>query len=274
MMLSALLLLLAQPVLAGPSTVTYRTVGDAPLLMDVYPAVGVTGPAPCVVVIHGGAWISGQRSDMDALSKAISDAGMVVANIDYRLAPKDKWPAMIEDCQAAVRYVRDHAKELGVDPKRIGAAGASAGGHLSLLLGTTDGWPDGTKTATSSKVSAVLNLFGPFDCSQDFSVAIGMLLSQSLIGKKYEDCTEDIKLFSPATYVTKDDAPVFTVQGKADPTVPFHQAERLDTALKAVGVSSTLRLIDGMKHGIDPSHPEEMKAVADGVAWLKARLAG
>ena len=141
-----------------------------------------------------------------------------------------------------------------------------------MLLGTTDGWPNGSKTEVSSKVSAVLNLFGPFDCSQDFPAGIGMLLAQSIIGKKFEECAEDIRLFSPSSYVTKDDAPMFTIQGKADPLVPFKQAERLDAALKAAGVPHTLRMIDGMVHGINMQKKEEAQAVADGVAWLKTTL--
>jgi acetyl esterase/lipase len=210
---------------------------------------------------------------MAAMSQAIAAQGMVAANVSYRLAPTNKWPAMVEDVQAAVRFLRENASKYGIDPTRIGAAGASAGGHLSMLLGTTDGWPDGTKTAVSSKVSAVLNLFGPFDCAQDFPRTLGMLLAQSIIGKKYDECAEDIKLFSPSTYVTKDDAPMFTIQGKADTLVPFKQAERLDAALKAVGVSHTLRLIDGMAHGINQQKKEETDAVAEGILWLKGRLA-
>lgn len=276
MMLSALLLMLAAAP-SGPATVTYRTVGSTDLQMDIYSPAGLTDPTGCVVVIHGGAWVSGDRSQMAVLSQAIADQGLVAANVSYRLGPTNKWPAMIEDVQAAVRFLRTNASKYGIDPARIGAAGASAGGHLSLLLGTTEGWPDSTgkdaaKTEVSSKVSAVLNLFGPFDCTQDFTAAIGMLLAQALIGKKYEDCAEDIRLFSPSSYVTKDDAPVFTIQGKADPTVPFKQAERLDAALKAVGVSHTLRMIDGMKHGIDQNKKAETDAVTEGVAWLKERL--
>lgn len=271
-MMLATALLLALFRTPAMETVTYRTVGDTELKMDVFPVSQPNGPVPCVVVIHGGAWMSGKREDMAPISQAIAANGMVAAAISYRLAPANKWPAMIEDAQAAVRYLRDNAAKYNIDPKRIGACGASAGGHLSLLLGTTEGWPDGTKTATSSKVMAVFNLFGPFDCTQDFPATLGMLLSQSIIGKKFEEAKEDIRLFSPATYVTKDDAPVFTLQGKEDPLVPFKQAERLDAAMKAAGLSHTLRLVEGMKHGIDQTKTEETKGVSDGIAWLKERL--
>jgi dipeptidyl aminopeptidase/acylaminoacyl peptidase len=98
------------------------------------------------------------------------------------------------------------------------------------------------------------------------------MLAQQIIGKKVDEAAEDIKAFSPSTYVTKDDAPVFTVQGKADPLVPFKQAERLDAALKAAGVPHTLRLIDGMAHNIDPAKKEQTDAVAEAIAWLKSTL--
>lgn len=265
-------ILLAMLRTPAPGTITYRTVEGTELKMDVYQVAEKSGPAPCVVVIHGGAWMGGKREDMAQIAQMIAANGMVAASISYRLAPKHKWPAMIEDAQAAVRYLRENAEKFNIDPKRIGAAGASAGGHLSLLLGTTDGWPDGKTNGTSSKVSAVFNIFGPFDANQDFPVSIGLLLSQTIMGKKFEDAKEDIRLFSPSTYVTKDDAPVFTLHGKEDPLVPFKQAERVDAALKAVGVSHTLRLVDGMKHGIDPSKTEETKGLSDGVKWLKERL--
>lgn len=271
MLNSLLLWLVVAP--PAPVTVTYKEVGGTKLMMDVYSPEGVKPGAPGVVVIHGGAWTSGNRTQMAALCQAMADQGLVAATVSYRLGPASKWPAMIEDVQDAVRFLRNNATKYNVDPKRVGAAGASAGGHLSLLLGTTDGWPNGNSTGkTSSKVSAVLNLFGPFDVSHDFNPLISNMLAQQLLGKKIEDSAEDIKNFSPATYVTRDDAPVFTVQGKADTLVPFRQAERLDTALKAVGVSHTLRMIEGMLHGIDPAKKEQMGAVSDGVAWLKATL--
>ena len=266
-------LLVGPPASPAPVTVTYKTVGSTELQMDVYSPSGEAKNLPGVIVIHGGAWVGGNRTQMAQLCQQIAKEGMVAATVSYRLAPTTKWPGMIEDVQDAVRYMRDNAAKHGVDPKRIGAAGASAGGHLSLLLGTTDGWPNGAKGKTSSRVGAVLNIFGPFDCSQDFSPVISSMLAQQIIGKKLEECAEDIKNFSPATYVAKGCAPVFTVQGKADPLVPFKQAERLDAALKAAGVSHTLRLIEGRAHGIDPAKKEQLDAVAEGVTWLKSTLA-
>ena len=256
---------------ASPATMTYKDVGSTSLQMDVYSAPG--DAVPCVIVIHGGAWIGGARGEMAALCRAIAAQGMTAVNVDYRLSPVTKWPAMIEDVQDAVRYVRDHAKELHVDPKRIGAAGASAGGHLALLLGTTDGWPDGKqKGRTSSKVVAVLNLFGPTDLTQDYPLAMASLLSEQVIGKSLVDAAGDIKEMSPVNHVTSDDAPVFTVQGKDDKTVPYVQAERLDKALAAKKIDHKTVIVDGMKHGIDLNNKGEVDAVRDGIAFLQREL--
>ena len=266
------LLLVGSP---APETVTFKTVAGQELKMDVYSPATVSGRVPAVVVVHGGAWTSGDRTQMAQVCRAIADSGMVAVATSYRLAPTHKWPAMIEDVQDSVRYVRDNAAKLKVDPNRIGAAGASAGGHLSLLLGTTDGWPNGNSTGkTSSKVKAVFNLFGPTDLSQDFNRTIANMLSQQVLGKPFAEATAEIKSFSPVTFVTRDAAPVYTVQGKADPLVPYKQAERLDEVLKKNGVPHTLVLVEGMVHGVNQSKPAELKAVADAVAWLKAQLAG
>lgn len=263
------LLLLRVP---DPHTVTFKQAGEVELKMDVYaPAGAIT--SPCIVVVHGGSWMAGKREDMAPFCSAIALAGMTAVTVDYRLAPASKWPAMIEDVQDAVRYVRGHAKELNIDPEAVGAAGASAGGHLSLLLGTIDGWPDGnSKGKTSSKVSAVLNLFGPTDLTQDFPLALATVLSQQILGKQLVDAAQDIKAFSPITYVTADDAPVFTVQGKADPLVPFKQAERLDKMLADKSVKHKTVLIEGMKHGIDPKDEAQVAAVKDGIAFLQSVL--
>lgn len=245
-------------------TITFHEVAGETLMMDVYRPAESTAKAPCVIVIHGGAWTSGDRSDMRELSEGIALNGMVAFSIDYRLAPTHKWPSMLEDSQAALTYIMKNADELGVDMTRIGVAGASAGGHLALLLGLMD--------ETNKDIDAVLNLFGPTDLSQDYPLFLAVQFSKMLMDKDLVDAAEDIKLFSPVTYVSNGDTPVFTIHGLDDPLVPPIQSERLDTALKSADVHHTLRFIEGMKHGIDQSRPEEMKAISDGVAFLSERL--
>src|SRR6476659_9232127 len=110
---------------------------SGPLAADVYRPRGA-GPFPGMLVVHGGAWRMGTRADLAAIAKALAEHGYTAVAIDYRLAPQYKFPAQIYDCQAAVRWMREHAKELKIDPNHIGGFGYSAGGHLVALLGTLD----------------------------------------------------------------------------------------------------------------------------------------
>ena len=250
--------------------IVYREAAGEQLKFDFYrPVKTDDGPSALVVVIHGGAWMSGKRQDMDALCQAIAKEGMAAATVSYRLAPKHRWPAMLEDVQAAVRFFRANAAEFAVDPDRIGAAGGSAGGHLALLLGFTDAPAAGT----SSRVQAVFNIFGPTDLSQDFDPQIADQVAFAVIGKKYADAGEEVRKFSPLSYVGKESSPVFTIHGSEDKLVPVKQAERLREALKEAGVESETVIVEGMGHAVDMTKPGVPQAMESGVKFLKKRLA-
>lgn len=251
--------------------VVYAKVGETSLKLDLYrPADVPEGTKlPCVVVVHGGAWISGDKKDMAKLCEAFAEAGMAAATVQYRLAPTHKWPAMLDDCQSAVRFLRSKADTYGLDSERFAACGASAGGHLSLLLGMVE-----AKDGTSSRVSYVLNLFGPTDLSQDFSPALGNSLAQAVLGKPFAEAAAEIQAFSPVTFVTKNSAPVFSIHGTADTLVPIKQVDRLDEAYKAAGVEHEVRKIEGMGHSLPVEKPEVAKALQEGIAWIKAKLGG
>lgn len=263
--------------LTGPkidADITYAKLSDIELKMDIYhPTIRPVRQVGAVVVIHGGGWMGGKRQDMDRLCQEIAKRGLVAATIQYRLAPKYKWPAMIDDVQTAVRYLRANASKYNIDPMRIGATGASAGGHLSLLLGfseTHDQKPT-LFAGQSSKVSAVLNIFGPTDMSQDYDAGWQILFG-GLTGKKQSEFPAFVKDFSPVNYITKGSAPVFTVHGAKDPLVPVIQSKRLEDKLKAVGVPCTTRVIEGMGHEVALSNPACKKAMEEGLAWLVKQL--
>jgi acetyl esterase/lipase len=254
--------------------VTYAKVGDVELKMDIYhPDPKPEKPTGAVVVIHGGAWMAGKRQDMAQLCQEISKRGMLAATVQYRLAPKFKWPTMLDDVQTAVRYLRANASKYNVDPSRIGASGASAGGHLSLLLGsmeTLDPKPEHFP-GVSSKVSAVFNIFGPTDLLSDFPPSMDMLFN-AVLGKPKAQAMDLVKQASPVTHITKLSAPVFTLHGSADPLVPVKQSKRLEDALKAVGVSVTTRTIEGMGHEVALSKPDCLKAMEEALGWLAGLL--
>ncbi|MBX3118767.1 MAG: alpha/beta hydrolase [Fimbriimonadaceae bacterium] len=273
-MLTAILLLaMARP--GVENDIVYTRAGGEQVKMDIYSPAGATASSklPAVVVIHGGAWISGKREDMTVMAKNLADNGFVAANISYRLAPKHKYPAMLDDVQTAVRFLRENATKYGIDPKRIGAAGASAGGHLSLLLGSMD--TRDPKPAEypnqSSRVQVVWNLFGPVDMTLPFPQNVDVVF-QMVLGKKREDASKELKEASPLTYINKNTCPVFTIQGLADPLVNPQHARVLDEALKKAGVEHKTVFIEGMGHEFRIEKPEVMSAATDAIEFLKKNL--
>lgn len=255
--------------------IAYRKVEGTEVKADFYPAkLHRDQGDPFVIVIHGGAWVSGKRQDMAAICEALANANISSATIDYRLAPASKWPAQIDDCQAAVRYFRANAKRYGIDAERMGSLGASAGGHLALLLGFTDTRDIKTldNPLISSRTQAVVNLFGPVDLSKDFAAGFASYISLQVTGQKYDPESADVKAFSPYNAIDSKSAPVFTIHGDKDALVPPKQAERLDEQLKAKGVFHDLRMIPGMGHEVDLTNKDCVKALEDAVKFLSERL--
>jgi acetyl esterase/lipase len=236
---------------------------------------------PAVIVIHGGAWRGGDKKDMRILAEPLAQRGYVVAAINYRLAPKWSYPAQLDDCQRAVRWLRKNAKEFRVDPKRFGAAGASAGGHLALLLGTREVRDDSDADlkGISSKVQCVLSICGPTDLTDKrYAQAardsdLGKILIE-FIGKPYDEAPNLWKEASPIYHVSPDDAPTFIIHGDQDSIVPFEQSVRFAEALRKVGVEVQLVAIKGMDHG--PTTPEQrdelMKAVGQALEFFDKHL--
>ena len=269
---------LALLLFSGPKVeadVVYAKVAGTDLMMDIYrPEVPSTKPTGAVVVIHGGGWMGGKRQDMAELCDALAKKGLFAATVQYRLAPAFRWPAMLDDVQTAVRYLRTNAAKYNIDPNRIGATGASAGGHLSLMLGFTD--TRDLKTTLfpkeSSHVAAVLNLFGPTDMSQDYPPFLDGMF-ETVLGKKKADAAAEIKAASPVNWVSDHSAPVFTIHGDKDPLVPIIQSKRLDDALKAHAIFHDRRIIKGLGHEIAKSNADCMKAMEDGIDWLVKMLA-
>lgn len=259
--------------------VTYASVGGEDLKMDLYYPAESKTPTAAIVVIHGGAWMSGKREDMKAFCETAAAKGFFAATVTYRLAPKSKWPAMLDDVQTATRYLRANAAKYNIEPTRIGASGASAGGHLSLFLGLRD-TRDPKPTlfpGVSSRVSAVFNLFGPVDLGQDFGPGLDMLYP-SILGKSKADAgAELLKEISPLNFVDDTAPPIFTLQGTADTLVPVKQAWRLDEAMKAKHRVIETVIVEGMPHGVSTGKPEVDKKITEGLEkgfeFMKKHLA-
>ena len=222
-------------------------------------------PTPVVVWIHGGAWRAGSKEGTPTL--ALAQKGYFTASISYRLSQEAKFPAQIEDCKCAIRWLRAHAKEYGINPDRIGVWGSSAGGHLVALLGTSGGVADldgkGGWADQSSRVQAVCDFFGPTDFTRMMEGRSTMdhyaanSPESQLIGGPVLDNKDKCAKANPITYVTPDDPPFLIVHGEQDTTVPINSSVLLDEALRKAGVEATFVRVKGGGHGFrgntDPS---------------------
>ncbi|MCE9559881.1 MAG: alpha/beta hydrolase [Armatimonadetes bacterium] len=253
--------------------ISYSKAAGDDIKMDVHMPAGDAKNNPGVVLIHGGAWVSGNKKELDGMATNLASQGFVVANINYRLAPKSKWPAQLDDCQAAVRYFRANAKKYNVDPKRIGAAGFSAGGHLAMFLGTVEATGKDLENAKmSSKVKVVLNYFGPSDLTRDFPKFIADSVSKQLTGKPYDPKDPDVVSFSPYYKIDKNSAPMFIFQGLADPLVNPNQSRIVEAKYKELGLPVEAHYLEGVGHEVPMAKAGVKEAVEKSVAFLKAYL--
>jgi acetyl esterase/lipase len=246
---------LAAPAADGPAWreelgVVFGKCGDAELKLDLaMPAAG-DGPFPAVVCIHGGGWVGGDRGQMRQTIRVLAGRGYVAVSPDYRLAPKDHFPAPIEDCKAAVRWLRAHAKEYKIDPDRVGAVGFAAGGHLACLLGVTtkaDGLEgSGGNADESSRVQAVVSFFGPTDLTtDDWAKEAREKNLVPLLGGTRDEKPEAYRAASPVTYAGKDAPPFLFVHWADDPVVKLSQSLKLADKLTAAGVPARVLALEG-----------------------------
>lgn len=232
--------------------IEYGKVGDRPLVLNLAKPKELSEPAPAIVCIHGGGWAAGDKTMFDGLIRELANQGYVAVTVGYRFAPQDPFPAQVEDCKCAVRWLRKNAAELKIDPQRVGAVGASAGGHLAMMLGVMDtadglegsgGWPD-----ESSKVQAVVAYFGPTNLVGEYPVASRGIV-KNFIGGTLEEKKDEYVRASPITYVDKSDAPLLIFQGTKDILVPYDQAFQMADALTKVGVPGRIEILLGQSHG-------------------------
>jgi acetyl esterase/lipase len=216
---------------------------------------------PLIIYVHGGAFLMGDKRKWIRYQFGYLNQGYAMASINYRLSEEATFPAQIEDCKAAVRWLRAHAETYRLDPNHFAAFGASAGGHLAAMLGTTGKIRDfdvGDNLTFSSRVEATADFFGPTDLTRlsPASMETGSAESQ-FIGCTIKDNLEKARRASPISYVTGDCPPFLIVHGDADPRVPYAQSVLLAGALKESGVPATLYLVKGAGHGgfHDPQVP-------------------
>jgi len=224
--------------------IVYAEPDGTKLLMDVYHPAGA-GPHPAVLVIHGGAWLSGDRHQLQLWARELAERGYCACAIDYRLAPKFKFPAQIDDCRSALEWVRKNAKDLKVDTQRIGAIGYSAGGHLVSLLGTTGQAPSDENKQTDTRLQCVIAGGAPCDFRSLPEKANSLTYWLGGSRKEKPDVYEQA---SPAAFVDKDDPPTFFFNGTKDTLVPITWTQPLFDELKKADVETELYEVEGADH--------------------------
>ena len=269
------LLLLANPAPTWEKNVTFATVGRDTVQFDAAIPAG-SGPFPCVVVFHGGAWKYGSRADTAGFAKQLAENGYVGVTASYRLAPKYKWPAQIEDAKTVVRFLRANAAKYKLDPAKLGVLGFSAGGHLAAMLGTTDkdaGFDGGLFPNESSRPQCVVDYFGPADLPlYAESPGIEAAYFRSFLGGRFKDVPEVYKKASPMEYASKNAAPILIVHGTADVIVPVIHSERFHKKLTEAGAASELITVPGMGHGWGGAESERTTAAT--LKFLAKQLKG
>jgi acetyl esterase/lipase len=218
--------------------------------LDIYTPARNDDPLPLIVWIHGGGWKFGSKSACPVL--AWTQKGYVVASINYRLSRDAKFPAQIEDCEAAIGWLREHAEKYHIDRDRVVVWGESAGGHLASLVGTAwdvTEWEQGQEKGFC-RVEAVIDWYGRSDLTPvSTNPAFADSPSAFLLGGSGDEVARLSREASPIFYASRDDPPFLIMHGDQDKVVPLRQSQAFAEALKKVGVKVKLLVLKGLGHG-------------------------
>lgn len=274
----------------GFADVTYSTIpGFRPLTLDVYvpPAAARPKGLPLVLYIHGGGWANGHSrqsgafDDWPGVLASLAARGYVVASLNYRLSSEAPFPAAVQDVKWAIRFLRAHATEYGVDPTKAIVWGGSAGGHLAALTATTCGvkslepspptpaTPETTAVAAQSDcVQGAVTWYGIFDLASMTGATPGALpppVARFLACSSESCSTDTLDAASPQHFVKSDMPPFLLVHGSADKTVNPSQSTRFLDAAVAAGAHATLIMIPDVDHsfiGATPGSTQEASLLA------------
>lgn len=254
--------------------VVFATGGGRELRCDVYTPPARPAAAPGVLLLHGGSWRTGDRTQLRGYGILLGRAGYVCVAADYRLADEAPWPAQIEDVKAAIRWMRASAPRLGIDPDRLVAHGNSAGGHLALLAAGTPGdaalESDGGDAAVPTDLAAVVAIYPPVKLHR---------VPTELFAPPSEDETDEAaareagRQASPVTHVSTGFPPTLLVHGDADEVVPVEASLTMHAALRQAGVPVELHLYPEQPHAFD-ADPAFGRRCADAIAFFLERYVG
>ena len=227
--------------------------GDTPLVLDVYSTAQEGAARPAIIIFYGGSWKGGNKEQLKCYAVHFAQQGYVAVTPQYRLKKAGEWPNSVQDAKCAVRWLRSHAEEYGVDPDRIGVMGNSAGAYLALMVAYTpeveDFEGDGGWEETSSAVKAVVEIYGPTDFTDPARRDHNALVDY--MGGHYEQDPDRFVAASPVNYVTAQSPPTCIIHGTVDMLVPVQHGDGLAEKLKAAGVPYVYSRINGWPHAMD-----------------------
>jgi acetyl esterase/lipase len=241
-------------VTAHLDTVYAQRGANRPMKLNLYLPPGAA-PKPLVIWIHGGGWRMGSYKDW-IHPLFLASHGYAVASIEYRLSKEAVFPAQIEDCKAAVRFLRANAKTYNLDPERFAASGESAGGNLAAMLGTTGGLKeltDAPEDPASDRVQAVIDLCGPADLTLvpdagfDVEGTVPFFVYK-LLGHTPSERPDLAQAASPVYHLSAQAPPFLILHAQGDPLCPVAQSQALYAALQKAGISSELIVVPVSSH--------------------------
>jgi acetyl esterase/lipase len=255
--------------------ITYLTANNYEAKLDVYKRRDANGPQPTLIWIHGGGWTGGTKESAILSLMPWMEMGWNIVNVEYRLARVSLAPAAVEDCLCALRWVAAQAKTYGFDTTRIVVSGDSAGGHLALTTGMipeSAGLDRECPGVPLPKVAAIVDWYGIVDVNDLLDGPNRKTYAVAWLGSM-PNKEEIARRVSPMTYVRAGLPPTISIQGDADPTVPYEHSVRLQDALAKAGVPHELVTIPGGKHG--NFSPEERTRIYVAIhAFLAANVPG
>jgi acetyl esterase/lipase len=256
----------------------YARADAEPLRLDLYRPGDATRP-PLLVWLHGGGWEVGSKAAMPLT--ALVPQGFAIASLDFRSSAIAPFPAQVHDIKAAIRFLRAHAERYGYNATRIGVLGASSGGHLAALVGTTNGHPElegnlGEHLDQSSDVHAIVSFFGAsnlstiLEQSTPFGVGVRTPALRLLLGGLPKEQTELTRLASPVFHVDDADPPLLLLHGDQDPQMPINQSHELHGAYRSRGLDVQFEVVHGAAHGGEPFFDAERLSLVG--AFLQRHL--
>lgn len=262
-LLSLVVLLFCMQAIAADPVGTahvYKTVGDRELKLYVVTPEKAGTKRPAMVLFHGGGWVGGQPTQFNDFAQLLAERGIVAVQVEYRLLDrKNQDPPIIciQDAKSAMRWVRSHANEFGIDPDRIGAGGGSAGGHLAAFVGMVAGHDDPADDLSVACRAQALILFNPvYDNGPDGGWGTGR------VKDRFQE-------FSPAHNITADDPPTIVFLGTNDKLIDVAVAKRFQERMHSVRVRSELKLYEDQTHGFFNNEPYKTQTLNAAFEFLQ-----